>query len=189
MKWLSRTMQTAGALRKRLATGPIDTSHGFRSVVSHPCSWEDTVLDRRQWLAAAFGTLFVSRAAASPVRQTVAVRKQPGCGCCDKWVTHLEAAGFEATVVEDPALDAFRDRLGVPRALRSCHTGVVGDYVVEGHVPADLVRKMVDEKPDITGIAVAGMPIGSPGMEGPRPQSYNVTAFRRDGSTYIYARR
>lgn len=147
------------------------------------------MLDRRQWLVAIVGGLFASRATATPVRTSIAVRKQPGCGCCDNWVDHLHANGFEASVVEDPALDAFRDTLGIPRALRSCHTGVVDGYAVEGHVPADLIRKMLTEKPEIAGIAVAGMPIGSPGMEGPRPQAYNVMAFRRDGTTSVYARR
>lgn len=150
------------------------------------------MLDRREWLAATLGALvagFTGSRGGAATRQTIRVHKNPGCGCCDKWAEHVRAAGFEVVVEEDPALDEFRNRLGVPAGLRSCHTGLLGDYVVEGHVPADLIRRMVDEKPAIAGIAVPGMPMGSPGMEGPSSQRYQVLAFRKDGRTSVYATR
>lgn len=150
------------------------------------------MLNRRDWLVAALGTLMAGRASAAGAprrRETVHVRKNPGCGCCDKWSEHLRAAGFEVTVVEDAARDAYLDRLGLPAKLRSCHTGEVGGYVAEGHVPADLIRRMLDEKPAIAGIAVPGMPLGSPGMEGAVTHRYDVIAFRRDGTTSVYASR
>lgn len=146
-------------------------------------------MDRRDWLVAAGLMLVAARVDARPVSDTVKIRKNPGCGCCDKWAAHLQANGFEVTVEEDPALDAYRDRLGVPTALRSCHTGVIGDYVAEGHVPADLIRRMLDEKPAIRGLAVPGMPLGSPGMEAAVKHPYDVIAFRADGRTTVYAKR
>jgi hypothetical protein len=148
------------------------------------------MLNRRDWIVAALSMLFARSASGASVRKdTVKVRKNPGCGCCDKWAEHLEAAGFLVDIVEDPNLDAYRDRLGVPAQLRSCHTGVVGGYVAEGHVPGDLIRKMLNEKPPIVGIAVAGMPQGSPGMETGRTQKYDVTAFKKDGTSFVYASR
>lgn len=146
-------------------------------------------MQRREWLVAAGLMLVARRADARVLREAVKVRKNPGCGCCDDWARHLTAAGFEVSVVEDPALDAYRDEIGVPRALRSCHTGVVGDYVFEGHVPADLMQRVLAEKPAVRGLAVPGMPLGSPGMEGPTKQPYDVIAFRADGRTTVYAKR
>lgn len=146
---------------------------------------------RREWLAITLSGLVTSRLSGAPLRrETITVHKQPGCGCCDKWAEHLRGLGFEVNVSEDAALDSYRDGLGVPRALRSCHTGTVGGYVAEGHVPGDLIRRMLDEKPQIAGLAVGGMPIGSPGMEmGERTDSYDVIAFRKDGTTFVYAKR
>ena len=117
----------------------------------------------------------------------VRVYKSPTCGCCDKWNEHLEAAGF--TVVVDESTDLFEAKrsLGVPAALASCHTAVVDDYVIEGHVPVDLVERLLEERPDIVGLAVPGMPIGSPGMEqGSRKDPYDVIAFDRSGRTQVY---
>ena len=113
----------------------------------------------------------------------------PTCGCCGKWVQHLEAAKFIVKRTVTPELDAVPARRRVPETLRSCHTAVVGKYLVEGHVPVDLVERLLKERPAIAGIAVPGMPIGSPGMEGPNPQPYSIVAFRADGTTYEFARR
>lgn len=118
-----------------------------------------------------------------------AVYLTPTCGCCGKWVEHLTAAGFSVKRTVTPELDAVPARQRVPPSLRSCHTAVVGRYLVEGHVPADVVQRLLRERPDVEGIAVPGMPIGSPGMEGPTPQPYAIVAFRKDGSVYEFARR
>lgn len=117
------------------------------------------------------------------------VYKSPTCGCCTKWVDHLEAAGFKVNVLDMPNVAPVKERLGVPGTLASCHTGVVDGYVVEGHVPADVIKQMLNEDAEIAGLAVPGMPIGSPGMEGPNPQPYDVVAFQKDGSHRVYARR
>ncbi len=118
------------------------------------------------------------------------VHKTPTCGCCAKWVEHVTAAGFAVDVVTVDSTTAIRARLGVPDDLRSCHTAEVGGYWVEGHVPADLIRRMLDEgRDDISGIAVPGMPVGSPGMEGPNPDRYLVVAYGKDGQVYRYATR
>lgn len=123
------------------------------------------------------------------VAADVVVYKSPTCGCCGKWVEHMERAGFEVEVENRPNLNPIKAELGVPRGLQSCHTALVGGYLVEGHVPPDLVQRMLDEKPDIKGLAVPGMPMGSPGMEGPRKDDYDVLAVGRDGRTSVYAQR
>jgi hypothetical protein len=117
------------------------------------------------------------------------VYKSPSCGCCKKWVQHMQENGFSVEVHEQYNVTPKKDEYGVPRRLRSCHTAKVGGYVVEGHVPADVVKRLLEEKPTITGVAVPGMPMGSPGMEGPRKDPYEVIAFREDGGARVYARR
>ena len=113
----------------------------------------------------------------------------PTCGCCSKWADHMSAANFKVTREVTTDLESVPARKKVPPQVRSCHTAVIGDYVVEGHVPADVVRQMLKEKPKITGLTVPNMPIGSPGMEGPNPRSYSILAIKADGSTYEYARK
>lgn len=116
------------------------------------------------------------------------VYKSPTCGCCQGWVDHMEENGYKVATVDlsDPAaLAAKKDEMGVPADLGSCHTARVGDYVVEGHVPAHVVRRMLEERPEIEGIAVRGMPIGSPGMEGPNPHPYDVIAYGK-GGRHVY---
>lgn len=134
-----------------------------------------------------------SSMSAVPVSEVVTVYKSASCGCCANWVEHLREAGFkvEARDVPDAELPAIKVEHGVAPGHQSCHTAVVGDYVVEGHVPADLVRRMLEEKPDIAGLAVPGMPLGSPGMEVPdgTTQSYDVIAFTDDGEQRVYASR
>lgn len=120
---------------------------------------------------------------------TAVVYKDANCGCCAKWVDHVRAAGIRTESNDVTDLNAVKTRYGVPRSLYSCHTAEIGGYVVEGHVPADLIRKMLSEKPDIAGIAVPGMPVGSPGMEGPYTEPYDVIAFTKSGSTSVYAKR
>jgi hypothetical protein len=120
----------------------------------------------------------------------VTVYKSSTCGCCSKWVEHMKAAGFAVTAMDVPDIEVPKKTYGVPESAKSCHTAVVGGYVVEGHVPADLVQKMLSEKPAIAGIATPGMPVGSPGMEVPGfKDPYNVIAFDKAGKTSIYAKR
>jgi hypothetical protein len=136
-------------------------------------------------LAAVLGLLATHQSGAADIQ----VYKSPTCGCCGKWVKHMEDAGFSVNVENVHDLAPIKRELGVPGRMQSCHTAKVGDYVVEGHVPADLVKRMLDEKPDIKGLAVPGMPMGSPGMEGPRKDPYDVIAIGNDGRVSIYARR
>ena len=134
----------------------------------------------------------VSSATAAPADSLpeISVYKTPTCGCCSKWVDHLEENGFTVAAYDMHNVTPRKDRLGVPQQLRSCHTATVGGYVVEGHVPADEIKRMLTEEPAISGLAVPGMPVGSPGMEieGRPADSYIVAAFGPDGS-HVYARR
>ena len=125
--------------------------------------------------------------AAGPQR---VVYKDPSCGCCSKWVEHMKANGFAVEAHDTSGVDGIKDQASVPQAARSCHTGLVGGYAIEGHVPAEVVRRLLREHPaDIAGLAVPGMVTGSPGMEGGTPQHYDVIAFTRDGQTRVYASR
>jgi hypothetical protein len=119
----------------------------------------------------------------------VTVYKSPTCGCCAKWVEHVKKAGFAVTVKDVPNVGEVKLANGVPVELASCHTALVGGYVVEGHVPADVMQKLLKEKPAVAGIAVAGMPMGSPGMEGSYSDRYNVVAFEKSGKQSVYASR
>jgi hypothetical protein len=136
----------------------------------------------------AAGLAGCSEAAARPV--PLAVRRNPGCGCCEAWTEQMRASGrFIVTSQDDPDLAAFKSARGVPADLASCHTAIVGDYVVEGHVPlADVVR-LLDEHPQIAGIAVGGMPMGSPGMEQPGGgnEAYDVVAFTAGGARSVFS--
>ncbi len=117
------------------------------------------------------------------------VYKTATCGCCGKWVDHLRANGFKVTVTEVSSVAEYRTKLGVPNNLASCHTGVVNGYAVEGHVPAREIKKMLEEKPKAVGLAVPGMPVGSPGMEmGYRVDPYDVLLFDKAGSITVYGK-
>jgi hypothetical protein len=117
------------------------------------------------------------------------VTKDPNCGCCNGWVEHLIEAGFKVDVRNTSEINRVKARLGVPSELASCHTAEIAGYVVEGHVPASAIRKLLDEKPAARGLAVPGMPIGSPGMEvpGSEPEDYAVILFG-DETKRTYAR-
>lgn len=118
------------------------------------------------------------------------VYKSASCGCCRKWVDHARAAGFTVTAHDTDDMDQVKRTMGVPASLQSCHTALVGGYVVEGHVPADLVRKLLAGKSkSVRGLAVPGMPQGSPGMETGEKDAYEVLAFDLAGKTHIYAKR
>ena len=117
----------------------------------------------------------------------VVVYKSPTCGCCTKWVSYLRNNGFNVTQIDTQNIKTVKKNQGIPPTLESCHTAIVDGYVVEGHVPAKEIRRMLEEKPSIKGLTVPGMPIGSPGMEqGARKQPYDVVAIDVDGSTAIY---
>lgn len=124
----------------------------------------------------------------SSQRSTMVVYKSPTCGCCVKWGEHMENAGFEVESRDMSDMSSIKEELGVPQVASSCHTAVVGGYIVEGHVPVRYVQQLLKEKPDISGIAVPGMPIGSPGMEGPNAKPYEVVTFDGEIITGVYAR-
>ncbi len=117
------------------------------------------------------------------------VHKTPTCGCCGDWVSHMEQAGFAVTVIEANDLSPVKKAVGLPYGLGSCHTATIGGYFVEGHVPAADVQRLLEEKPDALGLAVPGMPLGSPGMEVPSGQkeAYDVLMVLPDGTTEVYA--
>ena len=114
------------------------------------------------------------------------VYKTATCGCCSKWVDHLKAAGFAVKVEVVPDTGVYRKKLGVPERLASCHTGVIGAYSIEGHVPAGDIKRLIKEKPAGKGLAVPGMPMGSPGMEGPQPDAYATLLFDAEGHSSVY---
>lgn len=117
----------------------------------------------------------------------IRVWKSPTCGCCGDWVDHIRAAGFPVEVHDVETLAAVKEEHGITEEHRSCHTATVDGYVVEGHVPADLVRRMLEERPEIRGLAVPGMPVGSPGMEvGDRKDPYDVLALLAGGAVVVY---
>lgn len=118
----------------------------------------------------------------------ISVLRSPDCGCCGAWIDHLRESGFmvEETLSDD--VDAFKDQHAVPQALRSCHTALVEGYVIEGHVPAEAIRALLDQRPDALGLAVPGMPIGSPGMEmGDQTEPFEVILWTGTG-TNVFAR-
>ncbi len=116
----------------------------------------------------------------------VNVFKTKTCGCCGKWVEHLKANGFTPVVQDVPSTAEYRLKYGVPEKLMSCHTATVGGYTVEGHVPAADIQSLLKKRPKAKGLAVPGMPMGSPGMEGPRRDAYSVLLFQQDGRTSVF---
>ena len=131
-----------------------------------------------------FTLIFVSHALAIEVQ----VYKSPYCGCCENWSEHLEENSFTIITEEMSDMEVFKNKLGIPVQLRSCHTAVIEGYVIEGHVPASDIKRLLKEHPDIKGLAVPGMPIGSPGMgQSNRGGSFNVIGINNDGSTFTYS--
>ena len=115
--------------------------------------------------------------------------RNPGCPCCEQWKLLMEAAGFKITMHDDENLAGRATSLGVPEKFHGCHTGTVGDYVISGHIPPEDIIRLLREKPIVKGLSVPGMPVGSPGMEvGDQKDSYEVVAFRADGSSYSFAK-
>ena len=149
-------------------------------------------MNRRRFLGLALAAAFVplGRAAFASEGGKMVVAKSPTCGCCTAWVEHMQAAGFEVEVqnVTQEALNDLKTRIGLAPEQTSCHTAVVGGYFVEGHVPAEDVKRMLAEAPAIRGLTVPGMPVGSPGMEmGNQRDPYDVLAIHADGRVRVFA--
>jgi hypothetical protein len=154
------------------------------------------MISRREWLritasGLALGTTSATRLLALAPAKEATVYKDAGCGCCKKWVEHMQQHGWTVKAQDVPDVDVYKKRYGVPENLSSCHTAIVtSGYVVEGHVPADVIDKLVAERPaDVIGLAVPGMPQGSPGMETGRKDKYDVIAFSKGGKTKVFASR
>ena len=120
-------------------------------------------------------------------KRAMTVWKSPWCGCCGNWVKHVEDAGFKVEVKEVEDLDPVKKLAGVPEALQSCHTARVDGYTIEGHVPAADIERLLRERPKVDGLAVPGMPSGSPGMENGVRDSYDVVTFTRQGAAEIFS--
>ena len=131
----------------------------------------------RTMVAAALFLAGAAGAAWAQAGATVEVWKSPNCGCCSMWVDHLRENGFEVTAHEVDDIAAIKRMAGVPDHLQACHTARVGDYVLEGHVPATAIERLLEERPDVAGLAVPGMPAGSPGMPSATPDRYQVMTF------------
>jgi hypothetical protein len=130
------------------------------------------------------------RAATDVALPPMTVYKDPNCGCCTEWVSHVRKAGFVVTVRDTADMSSVKASFGVPSALESCHTARVGSYAIEGHVPADLIQRLLREQPVARGLAVPGMPQGSPGMEQGAPKdAYEVLLFDKAGKTRVFASR
>ena len=142
----------------------------------------------RRRLAAILGPLALL-ACAQATAQTIDVVKSPYCGCCAQWVEYLRVNGFTVRVTDVEDVTPVARQHGVPNQLRSCHTATVEGYALEGHVPVEDIRRLLAERPQAAGLAVPGMPIGSPGMEqGDRRQPYATVLFHRDGRQQVFAR-
>jgi len=164
-----------------------------------------SAFDRREFLQAVLGAaggaalggfsvLGAQGTPGTPATQaalpTMTVYKSAQCGCCTEWVEHVTANGFTVRAVNTEDLAAVKREMGIPARLASCHTVVVGSYVVEGHVPASDIKRLLSTKPRVRGLAVPGMPVGSPGMEQGSPANYDrydVLSFSADGTTSVFA--
>lgn len=138
-------------------------------------------VNRRSALGLAASALLLATVpVAANSKPALTVWKDPNCGCCTGWVKHLRQHGFDVKVIETANVNDIKRAKGVPPALASCHTAKVDGYVIEGHVPAHAVQRLLRERPRVAGLAVPGMPIGSPGMEGGAPEEYAVMGFEGD---------
>lgn len=146
-------------------------------------------MQRRTFMQAAIAAMLlpatVAKAAKNPL-PVIEVYKSASCGCCHVWVDHLRANGFAVKAVDVPNPSDYRTKYGIPDDLGSCHTGVVAGYALEGHVPAAEIKRLLAERPKARGLAVPGMPMGSPGMEGPRKDPYDVLLIQADGRSRVY---
>lgn len=136
-----------------------------------------TKLDRRAFLAASAGMALTPHLALADDLSTIQVFKSPTCGCCSMWTDHLTKNGFKVEAQDVADLETVKQMAGVPGHLQACHTAIINGYTIEGHVPATAIKKLLDERPDVKGLAVPGMPAGSPGMPSQTPEPYDVIAF------------
>ena len=120
-------------------------------------------------------------------KSTITVYKDPSCGCCKNWIEHLLKHGYRVDAKDSPNMSEIKHTLGVPDAVTSCHTAMVNGYLIEGHVPAADIDRLLAKKPHVAGLAVPGMVAGSPGMEGPRAEHYKVLSFDKNGKTSVFA--
>ncbi len=134
------------------------------------------------------GTAFAGLSTKDAGALEVTVYKSPACGCCSKWIDHLEANGFKVNAHDVADITQIKLEHEIPRGLHSCHTALIDGYVIEGHVPAEDVQRLLQERPDVVGLTVPGMRMGSPGMEGPTSEPYNVLTFDRDSNTTVFAK-
>jgi len=141
--------------------------------------------------AALFALALTTGAAAlstsAPKQTKITVYKDPSCGCCKNWIAHLVKHGYTVDAKDTPAMTEVKRTLGVPEPLTACHTAVINGYLIEGHVPAADIAKLLQQKPKVAGLAVPGMPMGSPGMEGGQRQHYQVLSFDKNGKTKVFA--
>jgi hypothetical protein len=145
-------------------------------------------MNRKQFLYSILGTSLAAACGSAQAETKMIVYKTSTCGCCGNWVEHLKANGFEVDVREVNDIVTEGRRLGVPDNLRSCHTGSIGGYAIEGHVPAADIKRLLAEQPQAKGLAVPGMPVGSPGMEnGSYVERYSVLLFNADGTNEVYS--
>ena len=143
----------------------------------------------RSRIAALFAPLALLACTSSAAASVIDVAKTPWCGCCSVWVERMREAGFDLNVRDVEDLNPVADSAGVPRNLRGCHTAKIAGYVIEGHVPAEDIRRLLAERPDAVGLSVPGMPVGSPGMEqGSRVDRYVVVLIKRDGRHEVWSR-
>jgi len=142
-------------------------------------------MQRKSW-SSQIGFALLLATSLNAAAADITVFKTKTCGCCAKWNDHLRSNGFKLTVNEVPSTAEYRQRYGVPEKLQSCHTAVVEGYTIEGHVPAADILRLLKEKPKAKGLAVPGMPAGSPGMEGARRDAYTVVRFDEGGQLSSY---
>lgn len=151
-----------------------------------------SVIRRHPWITLTAMTiavsvvLWIALTINSSHAEEITVYKSPTCVCCSKWVEHLEDSGFTVKAHNRNDMQLIKQQLRISRPLQSCHTAIINGYVIEGHVPAADIKRLLAEKPQIHGLTVPGMPMGSPGMEGPRKDAYNVLAIDRQGKTTVY---
>ena len=144
-------------------------------------------ISRRQLLATFSVALFASSRIRGQQPPKVEIYKDPTCGCCGQWVVHLQRAGFATAVTDVASIESVKIKNHVPPRLQSCHTALVGGYVIEGHVPATEIQRLLRERPKVVGLAVPGMPTGSPGMEGANGKPYDVVSFDAAGKASVYS--